>query len=127
MARAGERIYNPSPVERAILMETRDAPGGLLSRSVLSAVLALGLAVAGTLTLHHENQVYGDASVVLSNCPETETINCNTVNTSEWSEVMGVPIAAFAIPTYLIVLVLVWKSRRRPGDLAQAFAIGLLA
>ena len=64
-------------------------------RLALSAVLVAGFGVSVVLTQHHENRVYGDASVVLANCPETETVNCDTVNTSEWSELFVIPIAAF--------------------------------
>ena len=95
-------------------------------RLVSSAVLIAGMALAAILTGHHENKVYGDASAVLVNCPQTETINCDTVNTSAWSELLGVPIAAFAMPTYLLVLLLIWRSRRSESLLAYAFSIGVL-
>ena len=95
-------------------------------RLVLGALVTAGIVVSILLTQHHENHVYGDATAVLSNCPETETINCDTVNTSRFSELLGVPIAAFAIPTYLLVLLLLWKARSYPRLLAYAFSIGIL-
>ncbi|HEU5181966.1 MAG TPA: redoxin domain-containing protein [Candidatus Polarisedimenticolia bacterium] len=95
-------------------------------RLILGALVTTGIVVSILLTQHHENRVYGDATAVLSNCPETETINCDTVNTSRFSELLGVPIAAFAIPTYLLVLLLLWKARRTPRLLAYAFSIGML-
>jgi thiol-disulfide isomerase/thioredoxin/uncharacterized membrane protein len=82
--------------------------------------------VSVVLTRHHENLVYGDATAALSNCPHTETIDCDTVNTSAWSELFGVPIAAFALPTYLLVLMLVWKRTPPAPWLAYAFGIGVL-
>jgi thiol-disulfide isomerase/thioredoxin/uncharacterized membrane protein len=100
--------------------------GRLWARLALSAVLLGGLSVGAVLTRHHENKVYGDASATLSNCPQTETVNCDTVNTSAWSELLGVPIAAFAIPTYLLVLVLIWAGGPADPWLAYAFCIGLL-
>ncbi len=96
------------------------------ARIALSAILAAGIGIGIYLVRHHENQLYGDASVVLGNCPETDTINCEVVNTSAWSELLGVPIAAFAIPTYLLVLGLTWAGTRRREPLAYAFGIGLL-
>jgi thiol-disulfide isomerase/thioredoxin/uncharacterized membrane protein len=99
---------------------------GIGARLVLSAILVFGAVVSVVLTRHHENLVYGDATAALSNCPHTETVDCDTVNTSAWSELFGVPIAAFALPTYLLVLMLLWK-RTPPGPwLAYAFGIGLL-
>jgi len=67
-----------------------------------------------------------DATARLANCPHTETIDCDTVNTSRWSEMFGVPIAAYAIPTYLLVLLLAWMDRPNLPTLAYAFSIGLL-
>jgi uncharacterized membrane protein len=93
---------------------------------LLAAVLVAGLAIAGYLVVHHVNHVYGDATLTLANCPETATVNCDLVNSSAWSEVAGVPIAALAIPTYLLVLGLVASARRAPEALAYVFCIGLL-
>jgi len=98
-----------------------------LALGLLVLVLLAGLGAAGYLVAHHENQVYGDATLTLANCPETATVNCDLVNSSSWSELAGVPIAAFAIPTYLLLLLLVAMSPRTPATLAYAFGIGVLA
>jgi thiol-disulfide isomerase/thioredoxin/uncharacterized membrane protein len=104
-------------------VKTGDA--GIVARLALSAILVFGAVVSVVLTRHHENLVYGDATAALSNCPHTETIDCDTVNTSAWSELFGVPIAAFALPTYLLVLILL--AQRTPAPwLAYAFGIGVL-
>src|SRR5260370_233917 len=87
---------------------------------LLAVVLTSGLIVAGYLTLHHENQVYGDARMGLANCPQNEIVNCDIVNTSSWSELAGVPIAALAVPTYLLLLGFVAASRRAPETMAYA-------
>src|SRR5437867_3379940 len=97
-----------------------------VARTLLSLLLVCGLGIGSYLAWHHENQLFGDATARLANCPESDTINCELVNTSKWSELFGVPIAAYAIPTYLLVLILVWGSRARPSMLAYAFCIGLL-
>jgi cytochrome c biogenesis protein CcmG/thiol:disulfide interchange protein DsbE len=95
--------------------------------ALLVILLASGIAIAARLVLHHEVQVYGDATAALLNCPQTETINCEVVNTSPWSELWGVPIAAFALPTYLLVLGLILAGSRRDAFLSYAFCIGLLS
>jgi cytochrome c biogenesis protein CcmG, thiol:disulfide interchange protein DsbE len=107
-------------------MGHRKTGSGNAARVALSVVLVAGLSLAAVLTRHHENKLYGDATAILSNCPETETVNCDTVNTSAWSELLGVPIAAFALPTYALVLLLLWRSRTAPPLLDYAFCIGLL-
>lgn len=93
---------------------------------VLAAILAGGCAIAAYLVVHHENRVYGDATLTLANCPESETISCDQVNASSWSEMAGVPIAALAIPTYLLVLGLTVAAPRHPQALAYTFSIGVL-
>ena len=95
--------------------------------ALLTLLLASGVAIAARLVVHHEVQVYGDATAGPLNCPQTETINCEVVNTSPWSELGGVPIAAFALPTYLVVLGLVLAGSRRDALWSYAFCIGLLA
>jgi thiol-disulfide isomerase/thioredoxin/uncharacterized membrane protein len=100
--------------------------GSRLARALLAVALLVGCGIATYLVAHHENQVYGDATLTLGNCPESETVNCDLVNTSRWSEIMGLPIAALAIPTYLLLLGMLAASRRAPDALAYAFCIGLL-
>lgn len=95
------------------------------ARVLLSLLLIFGLGVSVYLTLHHESQLYGDGSVSLDNCPRTETIDCELVNTSDWSEVLGVPIAALPVPTYLLLLLLIWRAPRCSSFDAYAFGIGV--
>jgi thiol-disulfide isomerase/thioredoxin/uncharacterized membrane protein len=97
------------------------------ARLLLSALLVAGIGIAVYLTRHHENQVYGDASLTLANCPQTAAIDCEAVNTSAWSELFGVPIAALALPTYLLALILLWRGRREPRLTSYLFGIGVLA
>jgi cytochrome c biogenesis protein CcmG/thiol:disulfide interchange protein DsbE len=101
--------------------------GSRIAAGLLALALLAGLAVASYLVAHHENQVYGDATLALANCPETETVNCDLVNSSRWSEIAGLPIAALALPTYLLLLGLLAASRRSPEVLAYVFCVGLLA
>ena len=96
-------------------------------RIALTLLMLVGVGICVYLTWHHENELYGDASVELGNCPQTETINCEAVNTSAYSEAFGVPIALFGIPAYLLVLLLMVAMRRVSNALAIAFGIGLLA
>jgi thiol-disulfide isomerase/thioredoxin/uncharacterized membrane protein len=94
--------------------------------TVLAIVLAAGIVISAQLVAHHENRVYGDATASLANCPGTETVNCDLVNASSWSEIAGVPIAALAIPTYLLLVGLILSAGRSPEVLAYVFGIGIL-
>jgi len=93
---------------------------------LLAAVLVAGIGICLYLTRFHEIQMYGDATATLANCPETETTNCEVVNTSGYSEIAGVPISALGIPTYALLLSLLALARRRPRLLGYLFAIGIL-
>ncbi len=93
---------------------------------LLTVFVLIGIGIGGYLTWHHENELYGDSSVSLVNCPENATINCEVVNTSKYSEFLGVPIAVFAIPTYLLILALILFRKKQKNALQSVFFIGLM-
>lgn len=70
---------------------------------VLLGAMIFGIGVGIYMTVHHEVYVYGGAEdqFALVGCAEAEGVSCDVVNTSEWSEVFGVPTFTWAIPTYL--------------------------
>lgn len=107
--------------------ESSTRPRARIARVVLTAVLLVGTAIGLYLTAHHDSQLYGDKSFTLANCPQNETVDCEAVNTSAWSELAGVPIAALAPPFYVWVLGLVWAGRREPRYTGYAFVLGLAA
>ncbi|MFN7951394.1 MAG: vitamin K epoxide reductase family protein [bacterium] len=107
--------------------ETWASPRRTVARVALTAVLLAGTAIGLYLTAHHDSQLYGDKSFTLENCPQSETVDCEAVNTSAWSEIAGIPIAALAPPFYVLVLGLVWAGRREPQYHAHAFVLGLVA
>jgi len=92
----------------------------------LVGILLAGIGICLYLTRFHDIQMYGDQSASLSNCPQTETTNCEVVNTSGYAEILGVPISALGIPTYLLLLLLSIAAWRSPRLLGYVFAIGLL-
>ncbi len=103
-----------------------EKPRSLWALYLLTLFLLIGTGIAGYLTWHHENQMYGSANVALANCPETQTTNCEIVNTSQYSELFGVPLAALAIPVYLLLLGLIFFRQRSREDMQSVFAIGIL-
>jgi thiol-disulfide isomerase/thioredoxin/uncharacterized membrane protein len=94
--------------------------------ALLAAVLLAGAGICLYLTWFHEVELYGDRSATLVNCPITETVNCEAVNTSPYAEILGTPISSLGIPTYLLLLGLAVMGRRRPRLLSYAFGIALL-
>ena len=104
----------------------RGAPIRVWAATVLAIVLAAGIVISAQLVAHHENRVYGDATASLAIWPGTETVYCDLVNASSWSEIAGVPIAALAIPTYLLLVGLILSAGRSPEVLAYVFGIGVL-
>ncbi|MCB9662736.1 MAG: thioredoxin domain-containing protein [Alphaproteobacteria bacterium] len=96
---------------------------------LLLPLMLAGSAIGVYMARHHEVELYGGeayAGEELVGCVETEGVSCDVVNTSPWSEVLGVPTFAWAIPTYLLVAVLALLALRgRRGALPLAFAVGL--
>ena len=93
---------------------------------LLGALWLLGLGVALRLTWHHEMGVAGETSAKIGFCPETTLINCEIVNSSQYSEFLGVPIALFAIPTYLLLLFLSLKREKYPLARLGILGVGFL-
>jgi protein-disulfide isomerase/uncharacterized membrane protein len=80
-------------------------------RAALFAILLLcvfGIGVGTYMSWHHELEVYGPAGSFgeILGCAESEGVSCKIVNTSEWSELFGVPQFTWAIPTYVTMFVL---------------------
>lgn len=99
-------------------------------KTAAQLLLLAGLGVAGYLTYSHMRLVYSK-DVVDSLCNINEVFDCDKVNTSEYSELFGLPVALYAIPTYLVLAFLIQQSRKRMLDdeqapLAMAFGISLL-
>ena len=95
----------------------------------LLVVLALvGVAIGVFLTYHHELQAYAGAEATghLWGCESTAKVDCDTVNNSPWSEILGVPLATWAIPTYLLIAGLALMAatgRRRVLPLIVAIGV----
>lgn len=64
-----------------------------------------GMLAAGILTWHHEIALFGGVAEAgeLIGCSATDKVNCDLVNTSEWSELLGVPIATWGFATYAVL------------------------
>jgi len=94
----------------------------------LIPVLLFGIAASVYMAWHHEVTIYSPEGARIVGCDEGAGVNCDLVNTSEWSEILGVPIALFGIPTYLVLgflAVLGWRRRQRQA-LGYAFSISVL-
>ncbi len=103
-------------------MKERLRPVGLW---LLVPLTLFGVFVGGLMTWHHDNQLYGTGQGELIGCVESAEVNCDIVNTSAHSELLGVPIATLAIAFYLTVLVLALQALRdRPGARALVVLAG---
>lgn len=72
-------------------------------------IALIGLAVSVYLTIEHYT-----SSTALA-CPETGTINCAKVTTSQWASIAGVPVAVLGLAYYVVITALVlpplWQRR----------------
>lgn len=77
---------------------------------LLIAALALGGAAVSSVSLSHH---YGTSKT--SYCDFGESFNCDIVNRSTYSAVLGIPVALIGILGYLALLALATFYRTRPG------------
>ena len=92
--------------------------GTLLSDStrrifLVIAMLAVAGAIVSSVSLYHH---YGTSQTTY--CDFGETFNCDIVNRSTYSTILGVPVALIGIAGYLTLLVLstFYRNQRRdPG------------
>jgi len=93
---------SPSPATGSGLLLTR------IAMALVIGALVFGIGVSVYMSMHHEISVYGgaDAQFELVGCAEAEGVSCDVVNTSEWSEIFGVPTFTWAIPTYVALIAL---------------------
>ncbi len=119
---------------------SRPASGAARGAGLLYAQLATlvaGLGVAFYL-IRHKLKITLDPDYE-SSCNLGGAINCDAVNLSQWSEFMGIPIALFAVPTYIVIAYMTWvaiqgrvpganRLARERGDIAlkAVAAIGML-
>lgn len=97
--------------------------------ALLLPILLFGAGVGVLLTWHHERELYGGAEVQegLVGCEETATVSCDAVNTSEHSELFGVPIATLGVPVYLLAALLAasaLRGRRRALPVLALMGLG---
>ncbi len=81
---------------------------------ILVVLMLFGVGAGLYMTQHHEVQLYGDAEdqTELIGCVESEKVSCDLVNTSDWSEILGVPLATLSIPTYFLLALLAALAAR---------------
>lgn len=102
----------------------RQIPLGVIAVGLLLCLAGLG--VATYLTIEHFN-----TSLQLA-CPETGRINCQKVTTSQYSHVVGIPVAVLGLVYFVVALGLflprAWRSPSPVVRLARLgwVAVGLL-
>jgi len=80
-----------------------DTSPGTIDRAwalrLLWLVLLASTGLAGWLAWSHLNLTHG-VGAFESGCSIDATFDCDTVNTSDWSELFGIPISLYAVPMY---------------------------
>lgn len=111
--RSSCRASAPSTAKANHTLPTRPA-----SRTAL-VVAGIGLLASAYLTVEH---FAGTRALA---CPESATINCAKVTTSQWSHIAGVPVAVLGLVYYVVMFALLlppaWaESRLDPARIAGA-------
>jgi uncharacterized membrane protein len=99
----------------------RDIPAAVIAAGLVLCIAGLG--VATYLTIEHFN-----TSLQLA-CPDTGRINCQKVTTSEYSHVLGIPVAVLGLVYFVVALPLfspqAWHSPSAVIRLARLGWIGV--
>ena len=84
--------------------------------------------IGGLMTWHHESQLYGgeDDKGDLVGCEASAEVNCDIVNTSDYSEFLSIPIATWGMSTYLTIAVLAGIILSRKNNLLKQHAAKIL-
>ena len=84
--------------------------------------------IGGLMTWHHESQLYGGENDKgdLVGCEASAEVNCDIVNTSEYSEFLSIPIATWGISTYLTIAILAGIILSRKNNLLKQHAAKIL-
>ncbi len=109
-------------------VDTNAAPLRAWAVYLLFVVLLAGIGASFYMTRHHELVIYGPEGTQIVGCEENANVNCDLVNTSEWSEFLGVPIALYGIPTYFLMafFAAVGLRRKNRRAIGYAFSVALL-
>jgi uncharacterized membrane protein len=83
------------------------SPAALRITLVIAVLAVAGMAISSVSLAHHYS------SSKSSFCDFSETINCDIVNRSEYSTLLGVPVALIGILGYAALLLLASFYRRR--------------
>jgi len=71
---------------------------------LLAIVSAVGLWLSWESLLHHTAMTHGLASPESALCNVSTTVNCDAVNKSSWSSLLGLPVASYGVFYYLGLL-----------------------
>ncbi|MBM4397271.1 MAG: hypothetical protein FJ087_16495, partial [Deltaproteobacteria bacterium] len=95
------------------------APGGIRRGPLWGAALAAYGVGAAAYLLYAKIRIKFDASFA-SACDFGGKLNCDAVQTSPYSEVLGVPVALLAIPTYVMMAYLAVAAARNRDAAPEA-------
>ena len=107
---------------------TASRPSGSINRTLVLAiplVLAVGMGFAVHLTSVKLHTKYDFAGNYKADCSVNATTDCAAVQASDDSTVLGIPVAVWAIPFYLVLLGLAWLALQ-DGEERQKKALDLL-
>ena len=122
---------NEHEPEKNDLLEKPEEEVSSISSWPFTIILILSLVatwIGGLMTWHHESQLYGGENDKgnLVGCEASAEVNCDIVNTSEYSEFLSIPIATWGMSTYLTIAVLAGIILSRKNTLIKQHAAKIL-
>ena len=107
------RVRGHPSSRKSIKRTAQPKPSPILS--VLVALAVTGVLLSAYLTwlkLFGEHPAYCDVGS-----------SCDLVQSSRYSSLLGLPLAAWGLMTYVILLVALWRSRRKPSTWVVAVSV----
>jgi uncharacterized membrane protein len=88
--------------------QSKPATGHSRLMNLIAAIAIAGIAVSSISLYHH----FGTSKTAF--CNFGESFNCDLVNRSQYSTVLGVPVALIGLGGYLLILLLATLYRAKP-------------
>ena len=90
----------------------------------LKIIIVINLAAVITslyLTFNHYNILSKGAI-----CEGTSLFSCSLVNTSVYSELLGIPVALYGVAWFALLSILSWKARHRESLIPKIFWLNVI-
>lgn len=91
-------------------LSIKEGPNPIIPRILIAVIACVGVALALLSLYEYSNSIYSErfgVEIAHSFCNINDSFNCDAINKSIWSNLFGLPLAAYALSFYLGVMAFV--------------------